>query len=201
MSRVRHDLQVISDWVAPNSRVLDLGCGNGELLETLALERGVAGYGIELEDQHIEECIRSGINVIQSDLDLGLSDFDDNSFDYVILSMTLQASHYPDQLLREMLRVGNQGIVTFPNFGHISSRLQLALYGRMPVTRTLPMEWFNTSNIHLCTVKDFETLCDRLGIEIIERRAVTHSNKTSLGLRMFPNLLGEIALYRFRRRP
>jgi methionine biosynthesis protein MetW len=200
MSRVRYDLQIIRDWIKPNSRVLDLGCGNGELLQQLAKHNGVTGYGVELADLHVTDCIRAGINVIQGDLDLGLSEFDDDSFDYVILSMTLQASRYPDQLIREMLRVGNQGIVTFPNFGHYTTRLQLALRGRMPVTRTLPLEWYNTTNIHLCTFTDFESLCAKFGIEIIERRALTHTNKTSLGLRLLPNLLGEIALYRFRRK-
>ena len=197
MNHVRYDLQIIRDWIKPDSKVLDLGCGKGELLQQLEQHNGVTGYGVELADLHVTECIRTGVNVIQGDLDLGLSEFNDDTFDYVILSMTLQASRYPDQLLKEMLRVGNQGIVTFPNFGHISTRLQLGLHGRMPVTRTLPLEWYNTTNIHLCTFNDFEALCEKLGIEIIERRALTFSNKTSIGLRMFPNLLGEIAMYRF----
>jgi len=197
VTRVRYDLQIIGDWIEPDSRVLDLGCGNGELLQQLAHHKGVTGYGVELADLHIPECIRAGINIIQGDLDLGLSEFDDDSFDYVILSMTLQASRYPDQLIKEMLRVGNQGIVTFPNFGHYATRLQLGLRGRMPVTRTLPLEWYNTTNIHLCTITDFESLCRKLDVDIIERQALTHTNKTSFGLRLFPNLLGEIALYRF----
>ena len=200
MTRVRYDLQVISDWIKPESRVLDLGCGDGELLQQLARRNGVTGYGVELADLHVTECIRAGINVIQGDLDLGLSEFDDDSFDYVILSMTLQASRYPDQLLKEMLRVGRQGIATFPNFGHISNRIQLGLYGRMPVTRTLPLEWYNTTNIHLCTLTDFENLCNKINIEIIKRRAMTHNNQAGLGPRLLPNLLGEIALYHFCRK-
>lgn len=200
MSRVRYDFEVINSWIRSGSRVLDLGCGNGELLSQLAETHSVTGYGIEIDERSITACIEAGINVIQSDLDLGLSQFDENSFDYVILSMTLQASLYPHRLLEEMLRVGTEGIVTFPNFGHISSRLQLSLGGRMPVTKNLPMEWYNTQNYHLCTLHDFEDLCNKLGIEIIERRAVTSQNKTGLGLRLFPNLLGEIALYRFRRK-
>ena len=200
MSLSRFDFQVICDWIQPNSRVLDLGCGNGELLNELSLNQGVSGYGIEIDDKNISECISAGINVIQRDLDLGLSDFDEDSFDYVILSMTLQASNYPHRLLGEMLRVGTEGIVTFPNFGNIKSRIQLGLGGRMPVNRTLPLEWYNTPNIHLCTLKDFEELCDKLGIEIIERRAVSQDNKTGPGLRLFPNLFGEIALYRFRKK-
>lgn len=200
MSLSRFDFQVICDWIRPNSRVLDLGCGNGELLSELSLNQGVSGYGIEIDDKNISQCIRAGINVIQRDLDLGLSDFDEDSFDYVILSMTLQASNYPHRLLGEMLRVGAEGIVTFPNFGNIKSRVQLGLGGRMPVNRTLPLEWYNTPNIHLCTLKDFEELCDKLDIEIIERRAVSQNNKTGPGLKLFPNLFGEIALYRFRKK-
>ena len=200
MSLSRFDFQVICDWIQPNSRVLDLGCGNGELLNELSLNQGVSGYGIEIDDKNISKCISAGINVIQRDLDLGLSDFDEDSFDYVILSMTLQASNYPHRLLGEMLRVGTEGIVTFPNFGNIKSRIQLGLGGRMPVNRTLPLEWYNTPNIHLCTLKDFEELCDKLDIEIIERRAVSQNNKTGPGLRLFPNLFGEIALYRFRKK-
>ena len=200
MSLSRFDFQVICDWIHPNSRVLDLGCGNGELLNELSLNQGVSGYGIEIDDKNISKCISAGINVIQRDLDLGLSDFDEDSFDYVILSMTLQASNYPHRLLGEMLRVGTEGIVTFPNFGNIKSRIQLGLGGRMPVNRTLPLEWYNTPNIHLCTLKDFEELCDKLDIEILERRAVSQNNKTGPGLRLFPNLFGEIALYRFRKK-
>ena len=200
MSLSRFDFQVICDWIHPNSRVLDLGCGNGELLNELSLNQGVSGYGIEIDDKNISKCISAGINVIQRDLDLGLSDFDEDSFDYVILSMTLQASNYPHRLLGEMLRVGTEGIVTFPNFGNIKSRIQLGLGGRMPVNRTLPLEWYNTPNIHLCTLKDFEELCDKLDIEILERRAVSQNNKTGPGLKLFPNLFGEIALYRFRRK-
>ncbi len=198
MSLSRSDFQVISDWITPNSSVLDLGCGNGELLSELSNSLGVSGYGIEIDDNNISQCIKAGINVIQRDLDLGLSDFDEDSFDFVILSMTLQASNYPHRLLSEMLRVGTEGIVTFPNFGNITSRIQLGFGGRMPVTRTLPLEWYNTPNIHLCTLKDFEELCEKLDIEILERRAVSHNNKTGPGLKLFPNLFGEIALYRFR---
>ncbi len=198
MSLSRSDFQVICDWISPNTRVLDLGCGNGELLSELSNNQGVSGYGIEIDDKNISQCIKAGINVIQRDLDLGLSDFDEESFDFVILSMTLQASYYPHRLLGEMLRVGAEGIVTFPNFGNITSRIQLGLGGRMPVNRTLPLEWYNTPNVHLCTLKDFEELCEKLDIEILERRAVTHDNKTGPGLNLFPNLFGEIALYRFR---
>lgn len=196
---MRPDYEIISEWISPNSRVLDLGCGAGQLLKYLGQEKAVTGYGLELNAAYIPQCIKNGINVIQTDLNRGLSEFDDDSFDFVILSFTLQAMRYPDRLIEEMLRVGATGIVTFPNFGHWRVRYYLAVLGRMPISRTLPDQWFDTPNIHLCTLKDFERLCSDKQIKIIERRAVDHYHKTSLGLRLLPNLLGEIALYQFAR--
>lgn len=195
----RLDFRIIADWIRPNSRVLDLGCGDGILLDYLAQTKGVSGYGLEIDDTHVGACMRRGINVLQTDLDAGLSEFDEHSFDYVILSLTLQAVKYPDRLLREMLRVGTEGIVTFPNFGHWKARWQLGVLGRMPVSRALPHEWYNTPNIHLCTLRDFNRLCRQEGIEILESEVVDHAHRRRLGLRLFPNVLGEIALYRFRR--
>lgn len=197
--RLRPDLEIISEWIPARSRVLDLGCGDGTLLSQLRATRQVTGYGLEIDDENIVKCIEAGVNVIQTDLDAGLSDFDADSFDYVIMSQTLQAVHYPERLLDEMLRVGRAGIVTFPNFGHWQCRLQLTLGGHMPVSRTLPSEWYNTPNIHLCTLSDFERLCRNKGIAILERTVVDHAHRSSLGMRLWPNLLGEIALYRFRR--
>ena len=196
---LRPDLEIIGEWIAPHSRVLDLGCGDGTLLSRLRTTRQVTGYGLEIDSANIVKCIKAGVNVIQTDLDAGLSDFDANSFDYVIMSQTLQAVYYPERLLDEMLRVGREGIVTFPNFGHWQCRLQLTLGGHMPVSRTLPSEWYNTPNIHLCTLQDFERLCRKKGIAILERTVVDHAHRTSLGMRLWPNLLGEIALYRFQR--
>lgn len=200
MSTLRPDLEIISKWIKPRSRVLDLGCGDGTLLEYLKQEREVEGYGLEIDPNNIVACIDRGVSVIQSDLDAGLSDyFDDNSFDYVVMTQTLQAMHYPSRLLSEMLRVGRQGIVTFPNFGHWQSRLQIALGGHMPVSRALPNEWYNTPNIHLCTLKDFEQLCQKLDIEILQRNVVDTAHRSNIGMKLLPNLLGEIALYRFQR--
>lgn len=196
---MRPDYEIISEWIKPNSRVLDLGCGNGQLLKYLGHEKAVTGYGVELNGDYIPQCINNGINVIQTDLNQGLSEFDDDSFDYVILSFTLQAMRYPDRLIEEMLRVGTTGIVTFPNFGHWRVRFYLAVFGRMPISRTLPDQWYDTPNIHLCTLNDFEKLCSDKHIEIIERRAVDHNHKSSLGLNLLPNLLGKIALYQFAR--
>lgn len=195
----RTDFAIIADWIKPGSSVLDLGCGDGVLLAYLKQQKRARGYGIEIDDEDITASIKNGVNVIHMDLNEGLSEFDEDSFDYVVLSLTLQAMQSPELLLKEMMRVGTEGIVTFPNFGNWKSRLQLALGGRMPVTRSLPNEWYNTPNIHLCTIKDFEELCRKLGFKIIERRAVDHVHRSSSGLKLFPNLLGQIALYRFRR--
>lgn len=200
MRELRPDLAIISEWIEPGSRVLDLGCGDGKLLDYLSRERDVDGYGLEIDPDNIVSCIQRGVSVIQSDLDAGLSDyFDDNSFDYVVMTQTIQAVHYPSRMLSEMLRVGREGIVTFPNFGHWSSRLQLALGGHMPQSRALPNEWYDTPNIHLCTLKDFEALCHRLEIDILQRNVVDTAHRSNIGMKLLPNLLGEIALYRFRR--
>ncbi len=199
MSRIRADLDIIQRWIKPGSSVLDLGCGDGTLLKELSAQMDVQGYGLEIEAENITRCIQSGVNVIQYDLNDGLNDFNADAFDYVIMTQTLQAINRPDLLLNEMLRVGRQGIVTFPNFGHWSARLQLALGGHMPVTRNLPNEWYNTPNIHLCTLKDFEALCRDKNIRILQRSVVNYAHRSTAATRFLPGLLGEIALYRFER--
>jgi methionine biosynthesis protein MetW len=200
-NRLRGDHALIAQWIRPGSRVLDLGCGDGGLLAHLRSQRAVTGYGIELEIDKVVRCIERGVSVIQGDLDAGLADFDTGSFDYVIMSLTLQAVYFPARLLEEMLRVGREGIVAFPNFGHLNCRLQLAFGGRMPMSAALPETWYETDNIHLCTIRDFEALCGRLGIRILQRTVVNHQHRRSLGARLLPNLLGEMALYRFERSP
>lgn len=193
----RYDFQIISDWVEPNSRVIDLGCGNGTLLKHLQAVKQVNGYGVELSPKMIDQCIDNDINVIQFNLDQGLGHFDSNSFDTVILSLTLQAMRNPRVLLEEMMRVGQQGIVTFPNFAHWRNRWQLMFGGHMPESEQLPHKWYNTPNIHLCTLKDFHALCEQLGFTIESSIAVNHDGKQNLGLKTLPNLFGEIALCRF----
>lgn len=201
MSELRADLAIISQWIEPGSRVLDLGCGDGTLLGHLKQQRDVDGYGLEIDPENIVACIQRGLSVIQSDLDAGLSDyFDDNSFDYVIMTQTLQAMHYPSRLLSEMLRVGREGIVTFPNFGHWRARAQLALGGHMPLSPALPNQWYDTPNIHLCTLTDFEQLCQHMDIEILQRSVVDTAHRSNFAINLMPNLLGEMALYRFRKR-
>lgn len=196
---LRPDLDIISGWIKPASRVLDLGCGDGTLLNYLWKTRQVSGYGLEIDPDKIVKSITADVNVIQADLNMGLTDINDNTFDYVILTQTLQAVSHPDRLLDEMLRVGNEGIVTFPNFGHWKNRLQVTFGGQMPVSRNLPDEWFDTPNIHLCSVNDFEQLCQRKNIDILQRSVVDHQHRTSPAMRLLPNLFGEFALYRIGR--
>ncbi len=193
----RHDLIAIDNWIEPNSKVIDLGCGNGKLLSHLQEKKQVSGYGVELNTQKVTECIANGVNVIQINLDKGLGHFESNSFDYVILSLTLQAMRDPKTLLEEMLRVGKQGIVTFPNFAHWRNRLQIGLRGSMPVSQELPFKWHNTPNIHLCTINDFEQLCAELNFTIESSIAVNRNGREGISLKTFPNLFGEIALFRF----
>ncbi len=190
--RARPDLAAVARWVASGARVLDLGCGDGALLKYLWQARMAPGYGVEIDDAEVTACIRNDVNVLQLDLESGLSAFRDDSFDCVILSETLQTIHRQELLLREMLRVGREAIVSFPNFGYWRARLQIALGGHMPVSKELPYSWYDTPNVHHCTLVDFEALCAKLGLKILER-VVLHERKT---VTFLPNLLGSIAVYR-----
>ncbi len=190
----RPDFAAIARWIPAEARVLDLGCGDGSLLRYLKEVRKVRGYGVEINDADIVSCIANGLNVIQNDLESGLADFEDNAFDFVILSQTLQATRHTAQLIREMLRVGQQGIVSFPNFGHWKNRLSI-FNGRMPVSPELPYQWYDTPNVHLCTLHDFEAFCREHRIEILDRRVMGGGHEISV----FPNLRGSTAVYRFRR--
>ncbi len=188
----RPDLEAIAAWVKPDASVLDLGCGDGLLLRHLAETRSVRGYGVEIEDAKVIASVANGVNVLQGDLELGLADFDTGSFDYVILSLTLQAVRHTEAIVREMLRVGREAIVTFPNFGHWSHRWQV-IRGRMPVSGELPYHWYDTPNVHLCTIRDFESLCATHRIRILERLVLTEGRPVSF----LPNLLGSLAVFRF----
>jgi len=187
----RPDFAAIARWVTPGARVLDLGCGDGALLRYLWEARQAPGYGVEINDAEVVACVRNDVNVLQMNLEDGLSVFRDGSFDYVLLSETLQTIHRTEQLMREMLRVGREAIVSFPNFGHWQARLQLLL-GRMPVSKELPYAWYETPNVHLCTLTDFEDFCRRLGTRI-EERLVLHGGQS---VSLLPNLFGSLAVYR-----
>jgi methionine biosynthesis protein MetW len=163
---IRADFREILRLVEPGSRVLDVGCGEGALLELLSRENGVDGRGIEISPQGVSACLARGLSVIQGDADRDLSDFPTQAFDYVILSQTLQAVQRPKHVLAELLRIGRRAVVSLPNFGHWRVRIDLLLHGRMPVTGELPEPWWSTPNIHLCTVRDFAGLCDDLGFAI-----------------------------------
>ena len=181
--------------VPVGARVLDLGCGDGRFLAHLQNTRQCHGYGVEIDDSKVAACIARGVNVLQLNLDEGLQMFEDQSFDVVLQLDTLQHLRNAEVMLRETARVGRIGIVSFPNFAHWPNRLQVLL-GRMPVTKRLPYQWYNTPNIHLCTVQDFETHCRKSNIRILERQVINRRHRSGLLARLWPNLFGEIAIYR-----
>ena len=189
-------LSVIEKWVEVRSKVLDLGCGNGNILSELQKTKDVIGLGVEIEEKNIEECLLQNINVIEQNIDHGLINFSNDSFDVVILSQTIQVLKNPNNALEEITRIGKTCIVTIPNFGHWRSRLSLLLNGRMPVTSPLPESWHATPNIHLCTLKDFEMLCSELLISIEERVTVNSNNETKWYLDIWPNLFSASAIYK-----
>ena len=190
----RPDFAAIATLVKAGAKVLDLGCGDGSLLRYLRDTRDIHGYGVEISDENVQACFNNGINVIQNDLESGLSSFGSGSFDYVILSQTLQAMRHTENLIKEMMRVSKEGIVSFPNFGYWKNRLQI-LSGYMPVSEVLPYQWFDTPNIHLCTLGDFERFCRQHGANILERRIMNGDHQISFA----PNLFGMLAFYRFER--
>ena len=192
---MRLDLTHIQRWIKPGSRVLDLGCGNGEFLQRLAKERQVRGLGLEIDPDKITNAVSRGLDIVEQDMDAGLGNFRDQSFDTVVMAHALQAVHYPDRVLEEMLRIGRQGIVTFPNFAHWRCRLYLGSRGRMPVSRFMPYNWYDTPNIHFCTVTDFEALCEERGIRILARDMVGNTQRRPLLASAWPNLFAVTAIY------
>ena len=191
----RQDFDVIAGWVQPGERVLDLGCGDGSLLKLLIQSRGARGYGIELEDEAVLAALTNGINVIQSNLEQGLAGFGDRTFDHVVLSRTLQTVRHTEKILAEMLRVGREAVVSFPNFAYWKNRMAV-MAGRMPVSEDLPYEWFDTPNLRFFTILDFEALCRKMGLAIRDRQVLDDAGKivTEEG-----DFLGSLAVYRLGR--
>jgi methionine biosynthesis protein MetW len=187
----RRDFAAIARWIQPGAKVLDLGCGDGSLLGYLRDTLDVRGYGVERADANVLACVKNGINVIQMDLEAGLSGFEAQSFDVVILSQTLQAMHNTEGIVLDMLRVGKEVVVTFPNFGYWRHRIQL-IAGNMPVSRNLPYQWYDTPNVHLCTISDFDNFCRDHHIRVTERLVLTDGKPVSF----LPNIFGSLAMYR-----
>ncbi|MBF0283485.1 MAG: methionine biosynthesis protein MetW [Magnetococcales bacterium] len=212
MAELRVDQAVIADLVTEGARILDLGCGDGLLLEYLFRHKRVKGFGVEISEEGIRSCISRGLPVYHGDIDQGLEDHRDGAFDFVILSHTLQTIHHPRFVLQEMLRVGRKGIVSFPNFGHWEIRLSLLLHGRMPKSPVLPYDWHDTPNIHMCTIRDFEELCRESGIQIVRQIPLNSAGnvpqgaiKRSLAKHLLPlagaNLMAPMAVFLLERPP
>lgn len=189
----RADFALIANWVKPNAKVLDLGCGDGALLTHLHRVHNIRGYGVEKDDANWLTAMKNGVDVIQMDLEAGLSGFEAQSFDVVILSQTLQAVQNTEGIVQEMLRVGREAIVTFPNFGYWRHRMQ-SMAGNMPVSKNLPYQWYDTPNVHLCTIHDFDAFCAQHKIEVMERLVLTDKQP----IHFMPNLMGSLAMYHLR---
>ena len=186
----------INDWISRDSKVLDLGCGGGSLLNDLRKEKSASGLGIEIDAEKIKSCLEKGISVIEQDIDSGLENFSNQSFDYVVMSQSIQALKKPEVALEEIVRIGKECIVSIPNFANIKCRLQLFFKGQMPVSSALPHNWYSTPNLHLCSLEDFEELCKKSNIAIIERRLSKINGEENFLMKLLPNLFSEVALYK-----
>ncbi len=194
---LRFDLYLIASWIEPGARVLDLGCSEGSLLEHLVQHKKVIGSGIEKNESRVATCIQKGLTVLQGDINKEVEDYPDNSFDYVILSQTLQQVYAPDDLIRSMLRIGKKGIVSFPNFSHWRVRLQLLTTGHAPVTRQLPYQWYDTPNIRVITLKDFRRFARKVGYRIIEEIAIETQTPNRQGniIRVLPDIRATYGIF------
>ncbi|MEL0242834.1 MAG: methionine biosynthesis protein MetW, partial [Gammaproteobacteria bacterium] len=192
--------KLIGNFIQSNARVLDLGCGDGSLLAFLKKNNQVKGLGLEIDHKKIQECLQKDVSVIDQDIDSGLSNFQDQSFDAVIMSQSIQALRKPEVALEEITRIGKEAIISIPNFANWRCRLQLIFGGTMPISSALPHDWYSTPNIHLCSLKDFERLCVDHGADILDRRLLSFNGEERSFMKAAPNLLTEIALYRFKPR-
>ena len=199
---IRVDLQIIANMIDSDTRVLDVGCGSGMLLDYLAQYKQVDGRGIELSTQGVNACVSNGLSVIQGDANIDLKDYPDYAFDYVVLSQTLQAMNNPRVVLEQLLRIGRRAIISFPNFAHWRVRYHVAINGRMPVSETLPHQWYETPNIHFCTIKDFTVLCQQMGITVERSMSLDNSGSAVRRIDLAPflsNLFGEQAVFLLKR--
>mgnify|MGYP000624949704 FL=1 len=187
----RYDFPIIENWTHQNSKVLDLGCGDGSLLNYLKEKKDIKGFGIEKNKDNWLLSLKNNIDVIQMDLEAGLAGFETNSFDLVILSRTIQSMNHIEEIIHEMMRVGKEVIITFPNFGYWKNRFQI-MQGNMPVSDELPYKWFETPNIHLCTIQDFDNLCRENKIKVEQRLILTDKKSVNF----YPNFFGALALYK-----
>ena len=194
---MRFDLEVIASWIEPDSKVLDLGCGTGDLLYFLKNHKNVNTSGIDFEEANIAKCISRGLSVIQGDINEEVLDYADHTFDYVILSQTLQQVYEPEKLLKDLLRIGNKVVVSFPNFSHWACRFQILIHGRTPTTNQLPYTWYNSPNIRVITLKDFRSFVKNTGFKIIKEAAINTQNQDLHGniIHIFPNLRATYGIF------
>lgn len=194
---IRFDLQVIASWIEPNAKVISLGCGEGDLLYYLKQEKQISGTGIDHNEEKVAKAIQRGLSVLQGDISREILDYPDNMFDYVVLSQTLQQIYEPSQLIKSMLRIGRMGIVSFPNFSHWKSRMQLLFTGYAPVTKQLPFQWHDTPNIRVITLKDFRKYAKALGFRILKEATINTDNQDKIGkyVTFFPNLRATYGIF------
>lgn len=197
MNKIRFDLQILADLIKPNAKVLDIGCGSGELLYYLKKNKNIDGKGMEISHNAVSNALVRGLSVIQGNAEQDLAIYSDNSFDYAVLSQTIQATHNPPKILLEMLRIANFAIVSLPNFAHLQNRLEILFRGRMPVNKSIPYQWYETPNIHFCSIIDFEKLCDDLDLIIVKKIFLTNNHRLIgfFGKELLANLLARYGLF------
>lgn len=195
--KIRFDLEIIASLIQPKSRILDIGCGDGELLQFLTKHKNVDGRGLELSQAKVSKAMQKGLSVIHGDAEIDLAIYPDNSFDYAILSQTIQATHNPPKILWEMLRISKYAIISLPNFAHFKNRLHLLFKGTMPVSKTIPFQWYETPNIHFCSIRDFEVLCQKMHFDIEKKAFLTTKFRlpSLLNCDLISNLFAEFGIF------